>query len=399
MALNLEMALLIDFVSGTICVIAFLVSSLQQYRLYRTYPFQSLRFFSWGFFLPTLPILNVTIIIFFRILGFEIIFHDILLLIYKIAFAFGVLGIGTFAVGLWNLHPREPTRKWSSTLLGIGGLVGIAVGAIFLTLDYYWFDETSLPPVLPTDFRYGAIYIEYDSLVIIGLVALIALVVFIATRYIRDLREIQRLQTNPTKIETRWLPVAYFSLSIAFITLLLQRTPIFEDFQLALTFTIPLAIAGITFSNAFRKYPSLLAITSARLSVLTIVNPNGMALYSYDFENKRASFDDHLPVLLGGMLSALNISLSETLQSKEGLTFIAFGDKVVIIHSTTTFILYLVVSELNPTISDLINIYVKRFEEHFAEKLAKKTAIIAFDQYTYFTVVVEELIQFSPLSF
>ncbi len=399
MTLNLELALLIDLLSGLICVVAFLLSSLQQYRLSRAYPFQGLRFFTWGFFLPTLPILMVTIITFFRILGQEIIFHDLLLFIYKITFALGVLGVGTFAVGLWNLHPREPTRKWSSTLVGIGLLAGISIGAIFLSLDYYWFDENSLPQVFPKDFRYGAIYIEYDFLVITGLIALITLVVFTASRYLKDLRDIQILQKKPTKFETRWLPIAYVSLSIAFLTLLFQRIPFFEEFQLALTFTIPLALAGIAFSNAFRKYPSLLAITSARLNVLTIVNPSGMALYSYDFENERASFDDHLPILLGGMLSALNISLSETLKSEKGLTFITFGDKVVVIHSTSTFVLYLIVSELNPTISDLIKIYVKRFEEHFAEKLAKNSGIVAFDQYTYFTVVVEELIQFAPLSF
>lgn len=399
MTLNLEMALLIDFISGTICVTAFMVSSLQQYRLYKAYPFQGLRFFTWGFLLPTLPILMVTSIIFLRILGLEILFHDLLLFIYKFTFALGVLGVGTFAVGLWNLHPREPTRKWSSTLIGIGGLAGIAIGAIFLTLDYYWFDENSFPPVLKTDFRYSAIYIEYDFLVIIGLLLLITLVVFTATRYLKDLRDIQILQPKPTKFETRWLPIAYVSLSIAFLTLLFQRIPFFEEYQLALTFTIPLAIAGIAFSNAFRKYPSLLAITSAKLSVLTIVNLNGMAVYSYDFENKRASFDDHLPILLGGMLSALNISLSETLKSETGLTFIAFGDKVVVIHSAPNFALYLVVSELNPTISDLIRIYVKRFEEHFGEKLAERAGIVAFDQYTYFTVIVEELIQFAPLSF
>ena len=399
MGLNLEVALFIDFLSGSICVLAFFISSLQQYILYKKYPFKGLRFFAWGFFLPTLPVLNITVIIFFRILGLDEVNYDILLLIYKFSFSIGILGIGTFAIGLWNLHHREPQHKWSSTLIGVGGLAGISVGAIFTTLEYYWLNENSLTPVYQNDLRYGSIYIVYDILVILGLISLIGLVIFTAIRYIRDLRDIQSQQKHPTKYESRWLPIAYVSLGIAFLTLLLQRIPFFEEFQLALTFTIPLALAGVAFSNAFRKYPSLMAITGAKLSVLTIVNPDGLALYSYDFDNERASFEDHLPVLLGGMLSALNISLSETLQSKEGLALIAFGDKVVVIRSTKTFILYLITSEMNPTISDLVTILINRFDEHFSEILALKKDIIVYDQYTHFTAIVEELVQFAPLSF
>ncbi len=399
MVLNLQIALFIDLFSGIICVCAFFVSSLHQYKLYRKYLFQGLRFFAWGFFLPPLPVLNITIIIVFRIFGLDGVFHDILLLIYKFTFSIGILGIGTFAVGLWNLHPREPFRKWSSTLIGIGGLAGISVGAIFTTLNYYWLNENTIPSVSPDNLRYGGIYIVYDFLVVLGLVTLIGLVVFTAFRYLQDLRKIQSQQKNPVKFETKWLPMAYLSLSIAFITLLLQRIPFLEGFQLALSFAIPLALAGIAFSNAFRKYPSLLAITSAKLSVLTIVNPGGIALYSYDFENKRASFDDHLPVLLGGMLSALNINLSETLKSEKGLTLIAFGDKVVVIQTTATFVSYLLASEINPTVSDLSKLYAKRFEEHFSETLGKQLDIIAYDQYTSFTFYVEELMQFAPLSF
>ena len=399
MGLNLEVGLLIDFISGSICVLAFFISSLQQYMLYKKYPFQGLRFFAWGFILPTLPVLNVTIIIVFRILGLDAMYYDIFLLIYKFSFSIGIIGVGTFAIGLWNLHPHEPQRKWSSTLIGVGGLAGISIGAIFTTLEYYWLNESSITPVYPSDLRYGSIYIVYDFLVMLALVSLIGVVIFIAIRYLRDLRDIQSQQKHPTKYETRWLPIAYISLGVAFLTLLLQRIPFFEEYQLALTFTIPLALAGVAFSNAFRKFPSLLAITGAKLNVLTIVNPDGLALYSYDFDNKRASFEDHLPVLLGGMLSALNISLSETLKSKEGLALIAFGDKIVVIRSTKTFILYLITSEMNPTISDLVSLIVKKFDEHFSEILAVKKDIIVYDQYTHFTAIVEELIQFAPLSF
>ncbi|MFX0151756.1 MAG: hypothetical protein ACFFAJ_13290 [Candidatus Hodarchaeota archaeon] len=397
MALNLELALIIDLIVGSVCVLSFFVSFLQQLALFRKYPFQGLRFFTLGFILPTLPILTVTSIIALRIFGLATTYHDILVNFYKFSFSIGVIGIGTFAVGLWNLHPRDPSQKWSSTLIGIGGLVGFSAGAIFTTLDFHWLNTESDPPVYPQDFRYGAIYIDYDFLVIAGIVTLIILLAFIALRYIRDLREIQRMQVKPIKFETKWSPVAYISLLVAFLTLLLQRLPFFENYQLALTFALPLAVAGFSFSTAFRKYPSLLAITSAELSSLTIVNPDGLTLYAYDFKNKETSFDN-LTVLLGGMLAALNISLSETLESREGLSSIAFGDKLIVIHSTEKFVIYLITSEMNPTISDLIKIYEKRFEDQFSSIIGE-SSVVDQDKFLSFSETVEDLIQFAPLSF
>jgi hypothetical protein len=399
MPLNLELALIVDLLSGILCVTAFVISSLQQYNLYRKYPFQGLRFFAWGFFLPTLPVINVTLILFLRILGFEGNLHEILAFLYKFSFSLGIAGIGTFAIGLWNLHPREPTQKWSSTLLGIGGLVGLCTGAIFLSLDYIWLKETSEPAVTPGNLRFGAIYIIYDFLVIAGLVTLIGLVVYVGGRYIRDLREIQRLQMKPTKFETRFFPAAYISLGIGFVTLLFQRLPFFEEFQLALTFAIPLAVAGLCFSAAFRRFPSLLAITSARLRSLMVVSPEGLTLYSYDFKEREESSGD-VSVLLGGMFGALNIRLSETLKSGEGLSSIAFGDQLVIIRTSPNFVMYLISTEINPTISDLIQLFEKRFELEYGEYLSQRErGIIDQERFSTFTLIVEGLIPFAPLSF
>jgi hypothetical protein len=393
----IQLALLIDLIFGLICVIAFLISSLQQYRLYQRYPFDGLQFFTLGFFLSTLPIITVVLILGFRIFDLAETYKDILVIFYKFTFSVGAIGIGTFAVGLWNLHPRDPARKWSSTLLIIGGLVGFSAGSIFTTLNFHWLDEGIDPPVNPNDFRYGAIYIDYDLLVIIGLVILIAVLVLLALQYIRDLRAIQKMQIKPTKFQTRWLPIAYISCLIAFLTLLLQRLPVFEEFQTALTFSLPLSVAGFSFSTAFRKYPSLLAITSAQLGSLTFVNPEGLTLFSYDFKQKESSLDS-LSVLLGGMLAALNISLSETLESREGLRNIAFGDKLIVIRSTPKFVLYLICSEMNATISDLINIYIKRFDEQFGASV-KKFDFVDQDEFLAFTETVDDLIQFAPLSF
>ncbi len=97
------------------------------------------------------------------------------------------------------------------------------------------------------------------------------------------------------------------------------------------------------------------------------------------------------------MLSALNISLSETLESQSGLSSIAFGDKIIMIHSTPSFVLYLITSEINPTISDLIKLYVKRFDEGFSHLLGTSD-VVEQDKYITFSETVEDLIQFAPLS-
>jgi hypothetical protein len=396
------LALWIDLLTGVICVIAFLISSLQQYQLYRKYPFAGLRFFTWGFFLATLPIFTVVLIVGLRLFGMEQDLHQILVLFYKFTFSVGAIGIGTFAIGLWNLQPHDPSRRWSATQIMIGGLVGFSAGAIFTTLNFFWLGTTGLPSTIPDvsaqDIRFGAIYIDYDILVVIGLVVLIAFLVLVALRHIRNLQSIQKLQVNPTAFSTRWWPVAYISLILGFITLLLQRLPFFEQFQLALTFALPLAVGGIAFSAAFRKYPSLLAITSARLNSLTFANPDGLTLYAFDFVNKETSYDN-LNVLLGGMLAALNISLSETLESREGLSSIAFGDKLIHIHSTDHFVLYLITSEINPTVADLINLYAKRFDEGFGKRLSKKGMVIDQEMFQEFSITVSDLVQFAPLSF
>jgi hypothetical protein len=391
-------ALTIDLISGLICVAAFLFASLQQYLLYRKYPFQGLKFFSWGFLMQTLPIQTVVLILALRIFDLAESLHEILVFFYMITYSIGAIGLATFAIGLLVIHPRSPEKNWSITQLLIGGIAGFATGTILTTLEFDWFTEEAslINPVTSSDFRYGDIYIYYPLLLVITLLLLVALLVVIALRHVRKLREIQRLQTHPTPFSTRWTPIAYICCLIAFLILLFSRLPGFEQYSLALTFSLPLSIGGFAFSMAFRRNPSLLAITKARLSSLIIINPDGLTVYAYDFKTKNPNYDN-LSVLLGGMLSALNISLSETLESQSGLSSIAFGDKIIMIHSTPKFVLYLITSEINPTISDLIKLYVKRFEEGFGDLLGTSD-VVEGEKYLSFSETVEDLIQFAPLS-
>lgn len=391
-------ALLIDLISGLICVTAFLLASLQQYLLYRKYPFQGLKFFSWGFLLQTLPVQTVVLILIFRIMDLAEPFHDSFKYFYMVTYSLGAIGIATFAIGLLVIHPRSPDKNWSIIQLLIGGIAGLATGTILTTLEFDWLTEqaTLIDPVSSSDLRYGDVFIIYDLLVVVSLVLLVVLLVVIALRHVRKLREIQSLQTHPAKFSTIWTPIAYICCLLAFLILFLSRIPGFEQYSLALTFSLPLSIGGFGFSMAFRKNPSLLAITKARLSSLIIINPDGLTLYAYDFKTKKPSYDN-LSILLGGMLSALNISLSETLESKLGLSSIAFGDKIIMIHSTPSFVLYLITSEINPTISDLIKLYVKRFDKGFSHLLGTSD-VVEQDKYLTFSETVEDLIQFAPLS-
>jgi len=313
---------------------------------------------------------------------------DLLLLLYKILFPIGVIGIGMFGLGFRIIQPFSEERSWSVTQIVLGGIVGLTIGAIVTTLDYSWLEVD--------DFRNGDIFIEYDITVSIGMLLLVCLIAFTSLNHINSLREIQKQDPTPTQFSTRWLPLAFVALVISVILLFFQRLPGFQELQLALTFIIPAAITGFAFTMAFRKYPSLLAITSARLEALNIVNPEGLTLYAYDFRIKQASLDD-LSVLLGGMLAGLNISLSETLESQEGLSSIGFGDKLIAINRTPKFVTYLTTSEMNPIISDLIKIIVLRFEEQFGEVI-DRSHVVDQNQFVGFTETVEDLIQFAPLT-
>ncbi|MFX0084892.1 MAG: hypothetical protein ACFFAU_04395, partial [Candidatus Hodarchaeota archaeon] len=207
-------ALIIDLVSGIICVVAFLLASFQQYLLYRKYPFQGLKFFSWGFLMQTLPIQTVVIILTLRLLDLAESLHDILLGFYMITYSLGVIGIATFAIGLLVIHPRSPEKNWSITQLMIGGIAGLATGIILTTLDFYW--------IASSDFRFGDIFIDYPFLLVTTLLLLVAVLVIIALRHVRKLREIQSLQIHPTPFSTIWTPIAYICCLLAFILLLLS---------------------------------------------------------------------------------------------------------------------------------------------------------------------------------
>jgi len=384
----LTFALIVELVQGVAFVSLMYVAAIQQYRLYKKYPFQGLRFFFWGLFLSTAAVVTVVFIVVLRVLDLADMLRDFLIQLYKVTFAIGVVGIAIFALGLVAIQPRPRERSWSFTQMVIGGIVGFTIAAIFMTLTYSWIEEK--------DFRQGDIFIDYDILVSIGMVLLVVLLSLIALRHINNLREIQKLDPKPTQFLTRWLPLAYISLILTVFLLFLYRIPGLEEFQLALTFIIPAAVAGFGFTMAFRKYPSLLAITSAKLSSLIFVNPDGLTYFAYDFKSKESSFDN-LTVLLGGMLAALNISLSETLESREGLSSIAFGDKLIVIHSTEKFVLYLITSEMNPVISDLVKIFESRFEGQFGALIGRST-VIDQNEFLSFTDTVEDLIQFAPLS-
>ncbi|MFX1535614.1 MAG: hypothetical protein ACFFDI_15425 [Promethearchaeota archaeon] len=387
------LALIIDLMIGIVAVCIYIFITLQQYLLYKKYPFQGLRFYYLGFFLATFPIDAVVLIMGSRILGLAETFKPMLILFYKIMFSIGVGGIGIFGIGLLAIRPRPEFKSWSYTQISIGALAGFTAGAIFTTLDFSWFIE---PLATENGFRYGDIFIVYDFLVSLGMLALVILLAFVAIGHILHLKEIQRLEKNPTNFSTNWLPTAFLALIIAFVLLIFQQVPGVQEYQLALTFAIFLAICGVAFFLAFRKYPSLLAITSAKLSSLIINNAGGITIFAYDFQNKTIKKLESV-LLLSGLLSAVNSALTQAVKSKERLASIKFKDKNVLSHSDRLYTICLITSEANPTIADLFKILVKRFEEQFGI-LIKSSRDVDSSLFAPFTEIVEDLIQFAPLS-
>ena len=106
---------------------------------------------------------------------------------------------------------------------------------------------------------------------------------------------------------------------------------------------------------------------------------------------------DDVTVLLSGMLSALNLSISEALDVKEKLTSINFGDKCLMSRARTSFTVFLISSETNPVISELVDTLADRFEAQFGKDSSQFDGIDT-DTYNSFTEQIEDLRQFAPLT-
>ncbi|NHJ01117.1 MAG: hypothetical protein EAX86_03195 [Candidatus Heimdallarchaeota archaeon] len=174
--------------------------------------------------------------------------------------------------------------------------------------------------------------------------------------------------------------------------------PIIESFQLSLTFAIPLSLAAFAFTKTFRKYPSLLTITIAKLDSLIIISSSGIPLFAYDFKEREGNLDG-LAIMLGSVLSTFNISLCETLDSDSSLLTIAFQNKVILIDSEYKFSIYLICSENNIIIADLITLFAQRFTQRFSIFMDKELGLTSKEKFRDFSKIVEVLAQFAPLCY
>ncbi|MFX1512187.1 MAG: hypothetical protein ACFFCQ_06345 [Promethearchaeota archaeon] len=130
---------------------------------------------------------------------------------------------------------------------------------------------------------------------------------------------------------------------------------------------IPLSLTLLFFAYAFSKDESFFFITPTKMDAVLITDQEtGMTLFSQNFQESMPAEE-----LLGGLFSALNISLKETIQSKKVLEEISFGDKVVILAPGKQVTAIIIVSEKNLIIEAVAKHLIKEFETRFQTELVK----------------------------
>ncbi|MFQ5980154.1 MAG: hypothetical protein ACE5OZ_18635 [Candidatus Heimdallarchaeota archaeon] len=137
------------------------------------------------------------------------------------------------------------------------------------------------------------------------------------------------------------------------------------------TWSIPLSLILLLFIYALSQDRNILFIIPVKLHAVIVTDQrSGLVMYAESFAEGAPAED-----LLGGLFTALNISLKETIQSQKDLEEIAFGDKVVHIapgHFATTFF---ITSEKTLMSSVLSSYLTKSFEKAFKTLIASKSNI------------------------
>ena len=333
--LPIPIVLLIDFLVGVFSVSIFTLSLYKVYRLYQKYPFTSIKLVFLSFLLGPFSTVSVTIILLLEILGIASSFYSALSIFYQIMYTLSVLGICIYAITLISIHPHpiEQTVVWFQVFIGL--LAGVSTSAILLTLEYN-FDSPG-----------GDIFVEYSLISVLSLLTLIFVLILLAIRHSRLIRQLRIASSIDNLKTSRLLFSGYALLGFGFIILLIRRVEDFSDFipQTALTFTIPVSLALLFISIAFTRDVHQLILTKSKIFQVLVIHHAGLSLFSH--QSLKNSEDS---ILLSGLFSAFNVSLSEIVSSNTGLSSIRFRDQSILIRKKEDFSIYLIASQVNPVI-------------------------------------------------
>lgn len=146
---------------------------------------------------------------------------------------------------------------------------------------------------------------------------------------------------------------------------------VFYHYEGNLTFIMS-GLFTIVGSVAILKNNAFLFITDIQLDSISIIDKKtSLILYSKSFKNNESELTDD-PDFLGSIISAINISMSNTIKSRKELAEMNFSDKTVLIYSGFTVNSLVIVSSANLIVKSISQFLGKRFENQFGETLLKR---------------------------
>ena len=205
--------------------------------------------------------------------------------------------------------------------------------------------------------------LAYVAFVLLGIIAIYVIIFRI--------KEIQRV----TKQNSSIFSSTSFILAVSILIILTVGTlivPIFNAEVIpAYSFQIPLSLVLLLFAFAYAKDTVYLFITPITLdSFVCLEKTSGLALYSISTEG-----DGDAETLIAGIFQALNISLTEIVQSKKGLERIRYGDKTALIVSGKYIISVIFASKVNFILSNISKHMLNDFENSYHHLLEKENSI------------------------
>jgi hypothetical protein len=150
---------------------------------------------------------------------------------------------------------------------------------------------------------------------------------------------------------------------------------------------LPLSIVIILVTYAFLQGSYVLFTVPVTFhAILVTEQQSGLVIYSESPEKDSPGED-----LLGGLFTALNLSLKETIRSKKELEEISFGDKVVHIVPGNKITSFLITSEKNLMTMMLSKYITKSFEKQFKKILFGEMIGLNTSEFVDFEIHVDKI--------
>lgn len=241
---------------------------------------------------------------------------------------------------------------------------------IFEILLFSWlgvFNATYNSLTVQSVIRNGSIQSIYSPLGEISIIIFLSSVVFIWTRRFYQISKIYGKLGDATKIFRSlfiFIIVGIFFMSIYIISAVFYHYEGDTTFIMSGFFTI-IGTVALYRNNAF------LFITDIEFdSVLIIEKKSAILLYSKFFNKTEYQEDD--PDFISSIISAINISFSNTIKSRKELAEMNFSDKTILIYSGDFVSSICIVSSANLIVKSISKTLVKKFEKSYGESIHQK---------------------------